>query len=91
MSTDEDLYAARIGRNMWKIAKRRAREAQMRRTMAALTDPAGRISTSGSKGPSPTQRRAPEQAAAAAPNSLAEFLRALAAELGKDDRDPDGS
>ena len=92
MGTDEDIYAARIGRKMWRIAKRRAREARLSRLATARIDhPAGRISTSDNKTGSPALRRAQERKAAAGPNTLAEFLRELAAELGKDDPDPDAS
>lgn len=92
MTREEDVYAARIGRNMWRLAKRRAREAAMR-SAALIGLPAARgAAGSGSKSlqppPPPDQDDGPE---AEGPRTLSEFLRELAEELERDEPDPDES
>ncbi len=91
MSFDEDHYAAQIGQKMWQIAKRRAREARLSGLVTARNDPTARIATPENKAASLALRRGPGRPEAARPNTLAEFLRALAAELGRDDPDRDES
>src|SRR3990167_5180143 len=81
----EDAYAAAIGRNMWRLAKRRA---------ISMIDPTGDAAklTRAALGAAPENkaRRLPRMSAEAgdapvpAPTNLREFLRRLAAELGSD-------
>ena len=92
LGQDEDAYAARIARNLWRVANRRAAEmrpvhAEPQRVTAGAQTP-----MSDSRGPSRAVRRdQSHRAAAQDPRTLAEFLQALAAELGSDEPDPDAS
>jgi len=92
LSEDEDIYAARVGRTMWRLANRRAREIRDNEPLIRSAYLPDRIPMIENKSASPDQPRdqAPRQAAAS-PRTLAEFLRALAATLDEDDPDPDGS
>lgn len=89
---EEDAYAARIARNMWRMAKRRA--AEISAAQPALNGPmCSRRSpsfenTTLSRDP-PRGRSLPP--AESDPRTLAEFLQALAAELASDEPDPDES
>jgi hypothetical protein len=89
---DEEIYAARIGRTMWRVAKRRAQEIRDRGLVKTETCGVGQADAAENTVAPPMQRPDPTPtAAAASPKTLSEFLRALAAELAADDQDPDAS
>ncbi len=92
VTDDEDNYAARIGRIMWRVAKRRAKEIRLYET-GVLTVPvsAAERRAPESKVQQRVQRPDQERLAQEHPPSLSEFLRALAAELAQDEPDPGGS
>lgn len=83
--SDEENYAERIGRNMWRMAKRRAQGALLlgRPLASALGVKCGDIAQS----PQELRRQGPEDAAAG-PRDLSEFLQELGEELEQDDPPP---
>jgi len=92
LSFDEDIYAARIGRNMWRLAKRRAREAGESTGLIAVPARRAPAESYDNKAQNPASRLDQARSAPGArPNTLSEFLQLLAAELAGDDRDPGGS
>lgn len=84
MSEGDDIYAARIARNMWRAAKRRMANALSAPKAAVVRncDPQKRRAA-------PLQGSAPE--AEAGPRNLPEFLQALKKELEQDDEPPASS
>lgn len=88
---DEEFYAARIGRTMWRVAKRRALEMRRRPIVTAENAAVSEAMASDNKAVSPVPNHDPAKTATTDPSTLAEFLQALAAELAGDDQDPGDS
>ena len=79
----EDNYAARVGRMMWRMARRRARQA-----LAVGLPLAGGFKSDSSAGsPKEPLRQEPEDRSAG-PRDLSEFLQELAEELEQDEPGP---
>ncbi|MEZ5922296.1 MAG: hypothetical protein R3C60_13235 [Parvularculaceae bacterium] len=96
----EENYAARIGRSMWRVAKRRAfggaaPVAEFVQSGAGVKDDVKRAAFAAS--PENKARRLQElqqqsaDGAKPAPTSLREFLKKLAEELAQDDQRQNGS
>ncbi len=75
---NEDFYAARIGRIMWQVAKRRASETHQRQTRGLPIATENIVAW-------PMQHLDPTMNRESGQNTLAKFLRALAEELAEDD------
>ena len=88
----EETYAAAIGRNMWRLAKRRAFSVVNPRAEAAPITRVAYAAAPENKA-LPLSRKSPEDVGAIepAPTTLREFLRKLAAELGSAGQNRDGS
>ena len=88
----EETYAAAIGRNMWRLAKRRAYSVVNPRAEGVAVTRAAYAAAPENKA-LPLSRRSPEAADAIepAPTTLREFLRKLAAELGSVGQNRGGS
>ena len=92
VNNDEEIYAARVGRAMWRAAKRRAGELRYHELISAGKGGADPVTAIENKAAPPTLRPCLRQRQAAAnPQTLAEFLQLLAAELASDDQDPGAS
>ena len=89
LDASEDAYAASIGRNMWRVAKRRA---LLDATSGGEIMRAAFSGAPENKAMSPAQSLS-EGAAAPhpAPKTLREFLQRLAAELASGGQDRSGS
>ena len=89
---EEDVYAARIGRLMWRLAKRRAAKASLlASSVFGVKTAAASVTVDNRDVQSPPPL--PEDAFGSehGPNSLSEFLQELAGELAEDDQDRDES
>ena len=92
MGQSEDAYAARIARNLWRVANRRAAEmrpdhAEPQRVTSGVQTPRFDNTIQSRV----VRRDQSHPGAEQDPRTLAEFLQALAAELASDEPDPGGS
>ena len=89
--TESDIYVSRIGRTMWRLAKRRAASASaLASAVFNLETLSATSSCQNSDKPLGQQPLEDADDEMAYPQTLSKFLQALTKELSEDDPDQDG-
>jgi len=87
---EESIYAARIGRLMWRLAKRRAaRASALASAVFGAKTAAASVTIDNRDGRSPPPFPEGGFGSEPGPNNLSEFLQELAGELAEDDQNRD--